>query len=184
MVTATPDKSNQGNTSEMSKSFMSGHQTDKNAIPMWKSISEMPKTPEPRTSTPKLHLEQERQPKVISKSPEMTKVQQTKVGQSPAQVTDLQPKIAQSRVTQMPGNMTQSGVFVNTVQPKVPIPTSLDPWKIDTEFGLGSEVEITLSGKTHEGIIRWIGYTNNPDKPMAGLEMVSLETKSIIFAIY
>ena len=57
--------------------------------------------------------------------------------------------------------------------PKTVIPTSLDPWKLDTDIMLGSEVEVTVSGQTYQGTVKWIGYTADPTKPIAGLEMVS-----------
>ena len=60
------------------------------------------------------------------------------------------------------------------ISPNLMVPTSLDPWKLDTDIMLGSEVEVTLSGHTCQGTVKWIGYTADPTKPIAGLEMVSI----------
>ena len=57
--------------------------------------------------------------------------------------------------------------------PQKVVPTSLDPWKLDTDIMLGSEVEVTLSGQTYQGTVKWIGYTTDRTKPISGLEMVT-----------
>ena len=49
----------------------------------------------------------------------------------------------------------------------------LDPKDVDSEFDLGSVVEVDGQMQCKYGVIRWFGYLQDKNKPIVGLEMVS-----------
>ena len=54
-------------------------------------------------------------------------------------------------------------------------PVALDPKDLETDLDFGSMVEVMDNpADCQYGVIRWIGYLRDKNKPIAGLEMVSL----------
>ena len=61
------------------------------------------------------------------------------------------------------------------------IPKTLDPVEAGTDLELNSTVEVCGNPDyCRYGIIRWIGYIRDKNKPIAGLEMVSEEVVSCV----
>ena len=48
----------------------------------------------------------------------------------------------------------------------------LDPRDVNSEFDLGSVVEVDGPMQCKYGVIRWLGYLQDKNKPIVGLEMV------------
>lgn len=57
------------------------------------------------------------------------------------------------------------------------MPMAIDPARAGTDLEIGSMVEVDIPGSdTHQhGVIRWMGFLNDPSKVIVGVELVRLD---------
>ena len=53
------------------------------------------------------------------------------------------------------------------------IPKALSKAELETDMEIGTMVEIDISGVCQYGVIRWIGFLDDRNRPIAGIELVS-----------
>ena len=65
-----------------------------------------------------------------------------------------------------------SPVDQSEIQPEI-VPISLSPHEVQTDLDMGSMVEVLGNPEEFRyGVVRWMGYLRDRNKPMVGLEMV------------
>lgn len=57
-------------------------------------------------------------------------------------------------------------------QEEMLIPKSLSKAELDTDLEIGSMVEVEIGGSVHYGVMRWIGFLKDRNKPLVGVELV------------